>query len=116
MNQPMLNAKRVRIWLVEHEMTQQDLAREASIEPSYLSRFMSGRCHLTPTILLAIHRATGIPLDDLEIREDAPAHTSSTPPVQPAGAQEGAACGSAAPRPSRSSSFTASDGSRAGAS
>ena len=61
-----LKAKPVRIWLIQNDMTIAGLAETIGFTREYLSRMMSGKETLTAGVLLALHKATGLPLDALE--------------------------------------------------
>jgi HTH-type transcriptional regulator/antitoxin HigA len=51
----------VRIWLVEHEMTQEQLARRLDISPSHLSDILNEKERPSLDVAAAFEREVGIP-------------------------------------------------------
>ena len=64
--------RRVRVYLAQHDMTQQDLADQLLIAPSHLSSILAGRETPSLSLAVAIEQLTGIPARDFITMKDKP--------------------------------------------
>ena len=55
----------IRVWREHCGMSQEELAAQAGISPSYLAQLESGKRHGTTEVLAAITSALNVTLDDL---------------------------------------------------
>lgn len=64
---PKLNARQaVKVWLAQHDKTQDWLALECGVSQAYLSRVLSGYRPPSDDLIKAVRRKTGLDLRDFE--------------------------------------------------
>lgn len=65
-----LNKKAVQHYLIDHDLTQGDLAKALGISTSYLSELLNGRKGIPLNILFSIAEETAMDIHELVIEAD----------------------------------------------